>query len=101
MRATEVAATRGTKPVLSLSKEPVASTPRPTPLRTVARDGDPARPVVHLGTIVDAATPTFERYLPGTERGNGADERAEEFTMSPEESDDHYAIPAFLRKNAI
>jgi cell division protein FtsZ len=89
------------KPGFSLSKEPVASTLRSTPPRTVPRDGDPARPVVHLGTIVDAATPTFQRHQPGTDRGNGADERVEEFTMSPEESDDHYAIPAFLRKNAI
>jgi cell division protein FtsZ len=89
------------KPGFSLSKEPPVSTLRSTPSRTVPRDGDPARPVVHLGTIIDAATPTFQRHQPGTDRGNGADERVDEFTMSPEESDDHYAIPAFLRKNAI
>jgi cell division protein FtsZ len=88
------------KPSFGVSKEPVASPLRPTALRSIPRDGDPARPVVHLGTIIDAATPTFERHQPRSGRGNGADGRAEEFTMSPEESDDHYAIPAFLRKNA-
>ncbi len=90
------------KPGFSLTKEqPVASPIRPMPARPVVRDRDPARPVVHLGTIIDAATPTFQRHQPGAERGNGNDEHAEEFTISPEENDDHYEIPAFLRKNAV
>lgn len=90
------------KPGFSLTKEqPVASPMRPMPARPTARDRDPARPVVHLGTIIDAATPTFQRHHHGAEGGNGSDERAEEFTISPEENDDHYEIPAFLRKNAM
>jgi hypothetical protein len=89
------------EPAVSGFKEPLASPPRSTPSRTVPRDRDPARPVVHLGTIIDAATPTFQRRQPATERGNGGDERVDEFTISPEESDDHYEIPAFLRKNVV
>jgi cell division protein FtsZ len=89
------------KPAFSLPKEPIAGTMRAKPLRTVPREGDPGRPVVRVGTIIDAATPTFQRYQPETDGGNGTDDRAEEFTMSPEENDDHYSIPAFLRKNAI
>lgn len=89
------------KPGFSLTKEPPLPMPnpvRPTPARTVARDRDPSRPVVHLGTIIDSATPTFQRHQAGNDAGNA---HADEFTISPEESDDHYEIPAFLRKNAV
>jgi cell division protein FtsZ len=91
------------RPGYSLPKEPVSnSTMRPIPARTVARDRDPGRPVVHLGTITDdLESPSFQRHRPGTERGNGAEERAEEFTISSEENEDQYEIPAFLRKNAM
>jgi hypothetical protein len=54
---------------------------------------------VHLGTIIDAANPTFQRYQPATTGGDG--ERTEEFTISAEESEEHFEIPAFLRKNAM
>jgi cell division protein FtsZ len=91
------------RPGYSLPKEPVSnSTMRPIPARTVARDRDPGRPVVHLGTIIDdLESPSFQRHRPGTERGHGAEERAEEFTISSEENEDQYEIPAFLRKNAM
>ncbi len=92
------------KPGFSLTKEPplpMPSSVRSTPARTVVRERDPARPVVHLGTIIDAATPTFQRHQAGNESGNGAPAHAEEFTISAEESDEHYEIPAFLRKNAM
>ena len=88
-----------TEPLLSRVKEPLASPPRSIPSRAIPRDRAAARPVVHLGTIIDAATPTFQRYQPPTTGGNGADERPEEFTMSPEESEEHFETPAFLRKN--
>lgn len=76
------------------------SRPQPaTSSRPVPRDRDLNRPVVHLGTIIDdLEAPTFQRYRP--ERGNGLDKQADEFTISSDESDDQYEIPAFLRKNA-
>ncbi|MFI5394643.1 MAG: cell division protein FtsZ [Candidatus Binatia bacterium] len=91
------------RPGFSLPKEPVStSTVRATPSRTVARDRDPGRPVVHLGTIIDdLESPSFQRHRPGMERRNGVEERAEEFTISSEENEDQYEIPAFLRKNAV
>jgi len=74
--------------------------PAPAASRLAARD--PNRPVVHLGTIVDdLEAPTFQRYRPAAERGNGLDRHADEFTISSDESEDQYEIPAFLRKNAI
>jgi cell division protein FtsZ len=90
----------GSKPGFSTPKEtPVGSGFRATPSRPVARDRDPSRPVVRLGTIIDnGESPTFVRYK-AEGNGNGADGKAEEFTMA-EESEDQLEIPAFLRRNA-
>ena len=95
------------RPGFSLSQEPASSPVRPlpttaTPSRAMARERDGSRPVVHLGTIIDdLESPTFQRYKPGTERMNGSDMPADEFTISSEENEDQYEIPAFLRKNAV
>ena len=92
------------KPGFSLQKEPVMPGFRATPQRTVARDRDPSRPVVHLGTIIDdLESPTYLRHKPAAEavsgNGNGKEPpRAEEFTIA-EDSEDQFEIPAFLRKN--
>jgi cell division protein FtsZ len=87
------------EPPPSRVKEPLATPPHATPSRVIPRDRGAGRPVVHLGTITDAATPTFQRYQPETAGGDG--ERPEEFTISAEESEDRFEIPAFLRKNAV
>ncbi len=89
------------KPGFSLSRESGTPGFRATPSRPVARDRDPARPVVHLGTIIDdVESPTYLRHKPEVDNGNGKDRRrAEEFTIA-EESEDQFEIPAFLRKNA-
>ncbi|MFN8624703.1 MAG: cell division protein FtsZ [Candidatus Binatia bacterium] len=92
------------RPGFSLSQEPVNTPVRPVQppasSRVAVRDAN--RPVVHLGTIIDdLESPTFKRYKPGTERGNGSEPTPEEFTISSEESEDQYEIPAFLRKNAM
>lgn len=94
------------RPGFSLNQEPAGGTVRPTPglspSRMGARERDASRPVVHLGTIIDdLEAPTFQRYKPTAERGNGVDSHADEFTISSEESEDQYEIPAFLRKNAM
>jgi len=91
------------KPGFSLNKEPAVSTGfRATPARPVARERDPARPVVHMGTIIDdLESPTWQRPKPEAENGNGRRERTErtdDFTIS-DESEDQFEIPAFLRKN--
>ena len=88
-----------TEPPLSRVKEPLASPRRSTPARAIPRDRGAARPVVHLGTIIDAATPTFQRYQAATAGGDG--EHPEEFTISAEENEDRFEIPAFLRKNEL
>ncbi len=91
------------KPGFSLSKESAAGVNfRSTPARTVPRDRDAARPVVHMGTIIDdLESPTWQRPKAlETDNGNGKHERAEDFTIS-EEAEDQYEIPAFLRKNAM
>jgi cell division protein FtsZ len=92
------------RPGFSLNQEPVSSPARPmqTPARVNPRERDANRPVVHLGTIIDdLESPTFQRYKPGTERANGGELRPDEFTISSEENEDQYEIPAFLRKNAM
>jgi cell division protein FtsZ len=93
------------KPGFSLQKESPLPGFRVTPQRSVARDRDPSRPVVHLGTIIDdLESPTFQRHKPEVENGNGNGsakgvQRAEEFTIA-DDSEDQFEIPAFLRKNA-
>ena len=77
---------------------------RAAPQRTAARDRDPSRPVVHLGTIIDdLESPTYLRHNKSeahAANGNGKDtRRAEEFTIA-DDSEDQFEIPAFLRKNA-
>ena len=90
------------KPGFSLPKESPMPGFRVTPQRPVARDRDPSRPVVHLGTIIDdLESPTYLRHKPQAENGNGnAKEarRADEFTIA-DDSEDQFEIPAFLRKN--
>src|SRR5262249_553729 len=87
------------KPSFSANREPPVF--RPTPSRSIPRDRDPARPVVHMGTIIDdLESPTWERAKTfDAESGNGRDEGGDEFTLA-EEGEDQFEIPAFLRKNA-
>jgi len=92
------------KPGFSLAKESVLPGFRTAPQRTVTRERDPSRPVVHLGTIIDdLESPTFLRHNKpeaSAANGNGKEpQRAEEFTIA-DDSDDQFEIPAFLRKNA-
>jgi hypothetical protein len=93
------------KPGFSLQKEAPMPGFRATPQRTVARDRDASRPVVHLGTIIDdLESPTYLRHKPAAENGNGNGgakdtQRAEDFTIA-DDSEDQFEIPAFLRKNA-
>ena len=93
------------KPGFSLSKEAPMPGFRATTQRTVVRDRDPARPVVHLGTIIDdLESPTYLRHKPEAGNGNGNGQmkdapRTEDFTIA-EDSEDQFEIPAFLRKNA-
>jgi len=90
------------RPGFSLTKEPAVSSWRSQPVRHVARDRDPSRPVVHLGTIVDdAERPVLQRPKPAAENGNGngKDER-ESFTIA-EDADATYDIPAFLRNRSV
>jgi cell division protein FtsZ len=96
--------TEAKKPGFSLHREPERPVIRPTttplPSRPLARERDAARPVVHLGTIIDdLESPTFQRHKPEAEHGNGKRTGNDEFTMN-EENEDHLEIPAFLRKNA-
>jgi cell division protein FtsZ len=90
------------KPSFSASKESGMPGFRTTPQRNVARERDPSRPVVHLGTIIDdLESPTYLRHKPEAENGNRHTKdapRADEFTMA-DDSDDQFEIPAFLRKN--
>ncbi len=91
------------KPGFSLPREqvrePVTPGLRSTPSRTIARERDPNRPVVHMGTIIDdAESPTWQP--PKVEAsGNGKHDRSDGFVIN-EEAEDQYEIPAFLRKNA-
>ena len=89
------------KPGFSLSREreAVAASMRPIPQRPVARERDPNRPVVHLGTVIDGAEPTWQRHTAEADNGNGRDDHAESFTIA-DEGEDQYDIPAFLRKSA-
>jgi len=96
------------KPGFSLSKESGSPGFRATPQRTMPRDRDTSRPVVHLGTIIDdLESPTYLRHnkpealtANGNGNGNGKDtQQAEEFSIA-EDSEDQFEIPAFLRKNA-
>jgi len=92
------------KPAFSLkAREPMVSL-RATPARPVLRERerDTARPVVHMGTIIDdLESPTWQRPRLAAEpgNGNGKHEHADDFTMA-EEPEDQFDIPAFLRKNA-
>src|SRR5262249_7561827 len=87
------------KPSLGLSRE--APVFRPTPTRTIPRDRDPSRPVVHMGTIVDdMESPTWHRAKPAdADEGNGKHEPADEFTFSEDGDEDQFEIPTFLRKS--
>jgi cell division protein FtsZ len=87
------------KPNFGITREPPVF--RPTPSRTIVRDRDPARPVVHMGTIIDdSESPTWERPRGiEAEAGNTRPEPADEYTMA-EDGEDRFEIPAFLRKNA-
>ena len=88
------------KPGFSLTREPGSSGFRATPARPVARDRDPSRPIVRLGTIIDdLESPTYVRHNVDVEAGNGKDKAADEFTMAPEEAEDQFEIPAFVRKH--
>jgi len=104
------------KPGFSLNREPAVAAPAPapspgfraTPSRPIprdrepaARERDPGRPVVHMGTIIDDLEfPTWQRpKVAEAESSNGKPDATETFTMS-EEPEDQYEIPAFLRKNA-
>jgi cell division protein FtsZ len=87
--------------VIGASREPAGNGLR-TSLRPIPRDRDNARPVVHMGTIVDdLESPTWQRHKPDAGHGNGnsKNDAATEFTLS-EEVEDTYEIPAFLRRNA-
>jgi len=90
------------EPMHESIREPLAPSMRATPTRTIARDRDPSRPVVHMGTIIDnGGTPTWERPAAhGSDAGNGAAERSEDFILSDDDVDDQYEIPAFIRKSA-
>lgn len=99
------------KPGFSLSREreafaqamrPAATRPaptRPAPTRP-APQRDPNRPVVRLGTIVDAPEPTWHQVKAEADAGNSSEQRADEFTIA-EDAEDQYDIPAFLRKSAV
>jgi cell division protein FtsZ len=96
------------KPGFGLSREPGLPGFRATQQRTVPRDRDASRPVVHLGTIIDdLESPTYLRHnkpeaqaAHGSRNGNGKDtQRAEEFSIA-DDSEDQFEIPAFLRKSA-
>jgi cell division protein FtsZ len=94
------------RPGFSFSQEPVTAPVRSlatsAPSRPSARERDANRPVVHLGTIIDdLESPTFKRHQPEAERGNGSEPQLDEFTISSDENEDQYEIPAFLRKNAV
>jgi len=81
--------------------EPDPTAVRSTPVRTIARDRDPARPsftrpIVRVGSITDTGgAPKLELE---NGNGNGKHEEADDFTIS-EEPEDQYEIPAFLRRN--
>jgi cell division protein FtsZ len=81
-------------------REPVTSPARPSISRPIPRDRDNPRPVVRLGTIIDDEQPTWERHAPDEMDGlNGKEDPTHDFTL-PEDGDDQYEIPAFLRKSA-
>jgi cell division protein FtsZ len=89
------------------TREPLASF-RATPTRQAPwereRERDPARPVVHMGTIIDDdESPTWQRptanAVPESGNGNGKRERSDEFSIG-EDSEDQFDTPAFLRRNA-
>jgi cell division protein FtsZ len=81
-------------------REPVAAPTRPPISRPIPRDRDNPRPVVRLGTIIDdGETPTWERSSPDEfGAANGKDDPTHDFTL-PEDPEDQYEIPAFLRKS--
>jgi cell division protein FtsZ len=91
------------KPPFSLPREPVTPSFRTTPpLRSLPRDRDrdPSRPVVRMGTIIDdEGSPTFvPRVAAARESAPPREGQSGEFTLS-DDSDDHFEIPAFLRKS--
>jgi cell division protein FtsZ len=90
-----------------ISRQPMAAGLRATPPR-VAPPRVPSRPlprdlgsrpVVRMGTIIDGESPTWERPAAAGDKKNGNGDRSEDFTIA-DEVDDHYEIPAFLRRNA-
>jgi cell division protein FtsZ len=95
-------ASEAKRPAFNPPREPAGTGLRTQPARTLPRDRDKARPVVHMGTIIDdLESPTWQRHTPEAENGNGKakDNGAADFTIA-EEADDAYEIPAFLRRNA-
>ncbi len=81
-------------------REPSSSPVRPSISRPIPRDRDNPRPVVRLGTIIDDDQPTWERHAPDEMDGlNGKEDPTHDFTL-PEDAEDQYEIPAFLRKSA-
>jgi hypothetical protein len=81
-------------------REPAAAQ-RPSISRPIPRDRDNPRPVVRLGTIIDdGETPTWERHsAEDLDAVNGKEDPSHDFTL-PEDAEDQYEIPAFLRKSA-
>ena len=89
------------RPLVGPSREPAGNGLRPQPPRTFP-PRDPARPVVHLGTIIDdLESPTWQRHKPAADNGNGKGNGAAEaeFKIS-EDAEETYEIPTFLRRNA-
>lgn len=84
-----------------MHREPVAAPVHPPISRPIPRDRDNPRPVVRLGTIIDdGEQPTWERQTPDELAAiNGKDDPTHDFTL-PEDAEDQYEIPAFLRKSA-
>jgi cell division protein FtsZ len=93
------------QPEMSKYREPASSyresaATRPIS-RPIPRDRDNPRPVVRLGTIIDdGEQPTWERHAADDDDSlNGKDDPSHDFTL-PDDADDQYEIPAFLRKSA-
>jgi cell division protein FtsZ len=82
-------------------REPATTSVRPAVARPVPRDRDNPRPVVRLGTIIDDGEhPTWERQGAEELGGlNGKEDPTHDFTL-PDDAEDQYEIPAFLRKSA-
>jgi cell division protein FtsZ len=84
-----------------IDREPISAPTRAPISRPIPRDRDNPRPVVRLGTIIDdGEQPTWERHAPDEMDGlNGKDDPSHDFTL-PDDAEDQYEIPAFLRKSA-